>query len=190
LIYFGGNAEDVSLSVDALSDALPETSLYLVNYRGYGGSSGQPSEAALCADALAVHDRVLGERAEVDAMGRSLGSAIALHLASARPVRRLVLVTPFDSLVAVAQHHFRWLPVGLLMLDRYEASTRVRSIRAPALVIVATRDEIIARARSDALVRQFPAGSVRVESVEGAMHNTLDDHPRYLEAVREFFAGA
>jgi pimeloyl-ACP methyl ester carboxylesterase len=188
LIYFGGNAEDVRYSIDELSVALPESSLYLVNYRGYGGSSGRPSEAALYEDALAICDRVREERADVDVMGRSLGSAVAVHLASERLVRRLVLVTPFDSLAAVAQHHFRWLPVGLLMRDRYDSSNLAQSIRAPTLMIVAAQDEIVDRKRSDALAQAFQPGWVRVELIEGARHNTLDRYPRYLEAVQKFLS--
>jgi hypothetical protein len=103
-------------------------------------------------------------------------------------VRRLVLVTPFDSLAAVAQHHFRWLPVGLLMRDRYDSSNLAQSIRAPTLMIVAAQDEIVDRKRSDALAQAFQPGWVRVELIEGARHNTLDRYPRYLEAVQKFLS--
>ncbi len=106
LLYFGGNADDVAGHIDAFSDAFPEHSLYFVNYRGYGGSSGRPSEPALVADALAVFDQVQSRQAEVSVMGRSLGSGVAVQLAAERPVSRLVLVTPFDSLVNVATRVF------------------------------------------------------------------------------------
>ena len=72
------------------------------------------------------------------------------------------------------------------MRDRYESSNLVPKIRAPTLVIVAAQDEIVDRKRSDALAQAFQPGRVSVELIEGAMHNTLDRHPRYLEAVRTF----
>ena len=131
LLYFGGNAEDVAGNVESFSEAFPDRSLYLVNYRGYGGSSGRPSETALVADALAVFDHVRTQHADVAVMGRSLGSGVAVQLAAARPVSRLVLVTPFDSLVNVAKEYFRWLPVGLADAGpvRVGESSAVRSRR-------------------------------------------------------------
>ncbi len=190
LLYFGGNAEDVAGDVDLFAGAFTDRSLYLVNYRGYGGSSGRPSEAAVFADALAVYDQVRAGHADVAVMGRSLGSGVAMHLASKRPVSRLVLVTPFDSLVNVARAHFRWLPVGLLLRDRYESARLARDVSAPVLIVIAADDEIIPRTSSDELVRAFPAAQVRVVVVPGVGHNTLDLSPQYLESVRAFLAGA
>jgi pimeloyl-ACP methyl ester carboxylesterase len=190
LIYFGGNAEDTALDIDAFSVAFPDHSLYLVNYRGYGGSSGRPEEAGLLADALTVYDHVRTQHSDITAMGRSLGSGVAVHLASERPVTRLVLVTPYDSLVNVARHHFRFLPVGTLMRDRYDSASRASKVRAPVLVVIAEDDEIIPRARSEALVAAFPAEQVRTVLVSGQGHNTLDLAPAYLGSVAEFLTVA
>ena len=186
LIYFGGNAEDVAANVDALSGALPGHSLYLVNYRGYGGSTGTPSEAALFADALAVYDHVRTRHPQTSVLGRSLGSGVAVYLASERPVERLVLVTPFDSLLNVARTHFRILPAGLLLKDRYESASRAHTISAPVMTVIAEEDEIIPRARSQALVDAFRPGQVRLTVIDDAQHNTLDAAPEYLASVREF----
>ncbi len=188
LLYFGGNAEDVTGNIDLFAEAFPDRSLYLVNYRGYGGSGGRPTEAGLRADALAVFDHVRRGRAEIAVMGRSLGSGVAVQLASERPVERLVLVTAYDSLVNVAREYFRWLPVGLLLQDRYESETRANEVEAPVLIVIAGEDEIISRARSDALAAAFTTGQVQVEVVPGVGHNTLDGSPAYLEAVRRFLA--
>ena len=190
LLYFGGNAEDVAGNLEAFSVAFPDRSLFLVNYRGYGGSSGQPSEAALFADALAVFDHVRREHAEIAVMGRSLGSGVAVWVASERPVEQLVLVTAFDSLVNVAKEYFRWLPVGWLMRDRYESASRAARVKAPVLVVIAGEDEIIPRLRAEALVKAFPASQVRVEVVPGVGHNTLDESSGYLGAVRAFLMDA
>jgi uncharacterized protein len=188
LLYFGGNAEDVAANLDAFAAAFPQHSLYLVNYRGYGGSSGRPSEPGLVADALAVFDHVQATHAEIAVMGRSLGSGVAVRLASERPVARLVLVTPYDSLVNVAKEHFRWLPVDLLMRDRYDSALRAAAVAAPILVIVAGEDEIIPERRSRALIEAFRPGQARVVVVTGVGHNTLDLSPEYLGSVRAFLA--
>ena len=188
LVYFGGNAEDVAYNLPSFRAAFPGHSLYLVNYRGYGGSSGRPSERALQADAVAVYDQLHARHAEISVIGRSLGSGVAAYLASVRPVRRLVLVTPFDSLVNVARAHFSWLPVGLLMIDRYDSASRASAIRAPVLAVIAGGDEIIPRARSLALVDAFAPGQVEVVVLEGATHNDLDFAPQYPERLAEFLA--
>jgi hypothetical protein len=188
LIYFGGNAEDVAGNIEAFSVAFPDRSLFLVNYRGYGGSSGRPAEAALFADALSIFDHVRAENSEIAVMGRSLGSGVAVFVASERPVQQLVLVTAFDSLVNVAREYFRWLPVGWLMRDRYESASRASAVSAPVLVVVAGEDEIIPRARSEALVAAFAPGQVQVVVVPDVGHNTLDLSPAYLGAVRGFLA--
>ncbi len=186
LIYFGGNAEDVAGNINVFSEVLPEHTLYLVNYRGYGGSSGRPSEPALFADALVVYEHVRAKHSEISVMGRSLGSGVAVYLASQRPVARLVLVTAFDSLVNVAREHFWWLPVGLLLRDRYDSTSRAREVTAPVLVVVAGEDEIISRERSEALAAAFAPGQVQIRVVPSVMHNTLDLAPEYLGAVRSF----
>jgi hypothetical protein len=186
LIYFGGNAEDVAGNVDMFSALFPEHTLYLVNYRGYGGSSGHPSEAALLSDALAVYDQVRTRHPDVAVMGRSLGSGVGVYLASQRPVQKLVLVTAFDSFVSVARAHFPWLPVRFLLRERYDSAGRAGAVTAPVLVVTAADDEIIPRACSDALIRAFAADQVRLVVIPGAMHNTLDFSPAYLESVRAF----
>lgn len=185
LLYFGGNAEDVGASIGRFAERLPEHSLYFVNYRGYGGSTGEPSERALVADAIALYDRLRTRYADIHVLGRSLGSGVAVQLASERDVGRLALVTPFDSLVNVARTHFPWMPVGLLMRDRYDSASRAPAIVSEALIVIAESDEIIPRARSDALVRAFRE-SPRVVVLEGARHNEIDLDPRYLDEVASF----
>jgi len=174
LVYFGGNAEDVAMNFAPFAAALPRHALYLVNYRGYGGSTGSPSEPALFTDALAVYDYVRARHPDVAVVGRSLGSGVAVHLARERPVGRLVLVTPYDSIENVAAGHYRFLPVRLLLKDRFDSASRIADVRAKTLVVIAEHDEIIPRPRSDALVAKFPAGQVRVDVVRGATHNALE----------------
>ena len=186
LVYFGGNAEDVGANLGEFKAAFPSHSLFLVNYRGYGGSSGRPTEDALITDALTVFDHVHATHADVTAMGRSLGSGVAVRLASARPVQGLVLVTPYDSLVNLAEEYFRWLPVRLLLRDRYDSRRHAHEVSAPVLVVIAAEDEIIPMRRSRALADAFRPGQAAVVVIEGVGHNTLDLSPEYLRTVGSF----
>ena len=186
ILYFGGNGEDVAWNLPGFTAAFPGHSIYLVNYRGYGGSSGQPTEAGVRADAIAVFDHLQGRHAQIAVIGRSLGSGVATYLASARTVDRLVLVTPFDSLVNVARDRMRLFPVALLLRDRYDSAARAGTIRVPTLLVVAEQDELIARERSDALEAAFTATRVRTVLIEGAGHNDIDWRSQYLESIAEF----
>lgn len=186
LIYFGGNAEDVAWNLAPFAAALPDHALFLVNYRGYGGSSGSPFEAALYEDALAVFDYVHARHPHVAVMGTSLGSGVAVYLAQARPVERVVLVAPYDSIVNVARGHYPAFPVSLLIKDRFDSASRAASVSAPVLAIVAERDEVIPRRHSEALVAAFRPGQVHVEVIRGATHNSVADSPRYLERIAAF----
>jgi fermentation-respiration switch protein FrsA (DUF1100 family) len=121
-------------------------------------------------------------------MGRSLGSGVAVGLASERAVERLVLVTPFDRLASVARAHYPWLPVGLLLRERYDSVARAPAVKAPTLVVVAAEDGLVPRASSDALVAAFAPAQVRVLLLEQVDHNDIDLDPQYLESVAEFLA--
>jgi pimeloyl-ACP methyl ester carboxylesterase len=186
LIYFGGNAEDVGANIADFGAAFPARAVYLVNYRGYGGSTGRPSEAALTADAEAIYDSLRLRHDPIAVIGRSLGSGVAIALAARRPVERLILVTPFDSIASVAADHFPWLPVRALLRDRYDSLRRVGAVHAPTLVVVAEHDEVVYRARSDALIAAIAPALRHTVMVTGATHNDVSLHPLYLHSLSAF----
>ena len=181
VIYFGGNAEEVSGQVlDA--DAVAPWSLAAFNYRGYGLSEGRPSETALVADALVVYDR-LAAREDIDpdrivVFGRSLGSGVAVPLAAARPVRGVVLVSPFDSLRSVGRRHYPFVPVSLLLRHPFDSLAHAPSLEAPLLVIAGERDRIIPAPHSKRLLEAW-TGAKRWVLLPGADHNGIHLHPGY-----------
>ncbi len=178
-LYFGGNAEDVSASGPELARAFPEHALYLMHYRGYGGSSGSPSEAALVADALALFDHARAEHENVLVIGRSLGSSVAIQLAAVRPVSRLVLVTPFESVQSLAAKMLPYLPVRWLLRDKFESGKYAPRVAAPTVVLTADEDEVIPAWSTTALVRQFRPGVATHHVIDGVGHNTISASPDY-----------
>ncbi|MFL6659182.1 MAG: alpha/beta hydrolase [Massilia sp.] len=183
VIYFGGNAEDVSGSVGTLAAAFPEHAVYLIHYRGYGGSSGNPSEEALFADALAVYDQLHARHAKITIVGRSLGSGVAVHLASLRPVVRLVLVTPYDSIAGLAAQQFPAFPIRFLLSDKFESWRDAPQVAAPTTLVIASDDVVIPRASSELLLTRFKPGVAHAVVIPGAGHNTIADQPSYLAAL-------
>jgi uncharacterized protein len=188
VLYFGGNAEDVSGSVGPLLAAFPQREIVMLHYRGYGGSAGSPTEADIVADAEGLFDKVHAEHPDVVVVGRSLGTGVAARLASTRPVARLVLVTPYDSLLGIAQRGFPLFPVRWLLIDKYESWRYVPRIKAPVLILRAERDETIPAESTERLAARFPAGQAQVVVVPGASHNTIIDDPRYVQALAAFDA--
>ena len=186
IIYFGGNAEDVGASIGDFAAVLPSYTVYLVNYRGYGGSTGTPSEDGLYHDALFLYDYLQPRFADISIVARSLGTGVATFVAAQRRVKQLVLVSPFDSLAAVAQSHFSLFPVSMLLYERYDSTSRADRIRGSTLVLLAGNDEIIPRDSSMRLVEAMSGADVVVEVIEGATHNTIGDDFRYLQLIGEF----
>lgn len=184
LVYFGGNAEDVSGSLAGLSEAFADHAIYLLHYRGYGGSSGTPSEAALFADAVALFDKVHAEHENVVVVGRSLGSGVAVQLASVRPVSRLVLVTPYYSIQELAARQFPWFPVRWLLRDRFDSWRYARDVTAPTLLVAAEHDEVIPRASTQALYESFRTGVASLRVIAATGHNTISESAEYLPLLR------
>src|SRR4249919_215990 len=183
ILYFGGNAEDVSRAIAPLSQAFPGTAIYAMHYRGYGGSSGTPSERSLVADGIALHDLAARTHPRISIIGRSLGSGVAIQIAASRPTDRLVLVTPYDSIAELAADHFKLFPVRLILRDRYESWRYARRMTVPTTLIVATKDQVIPNRSSEKLARAFPPGIANLVRIAGADHNNVSDFPGYAAAL-------
>ena len=189
IVYYGGNAEEVSWQADEPWPA--DWSLALVNYRGYGRSEGKPSEQALFADAELAFD-ALAARADVDRsrivlVGRSLGSGVATYVASRREVAGVVLISPYDSVTALAQRHYPFLPVRLLLKHPFDSLSRAPAIKAPLLAVVAERDGIIPPEHSQRLHDAW-GGPKRWSSVPHAGHNDLGPQREFWGPIGEFLA--
>jgi pimeloyl-ACP methyl ester carboxylesterase len=189
LIYYGGNAEEVSWQA---AEPWPEDwSLALVNYRGYGESDGKPSEQALFADAVHVFDELTArpevDRARVVLVGRSLGSGVAVHVASRRDVAGTVLISPFDSMTALGERHYPFLPVRLMLKHPFDSLSRAPAITVPMLAIVGERDAIIPPEHSRRLFEAW-AGPKRWVVVSGAGHNDLGAQADFWRPIEAFLA--
>jgi len=186
MMYFGGNAEAVVFNERPFTEHFNNHTIYLVNYRGYGGSSGQPSEAGLYSDALAVYDKIAAQHPRISVMGRSLGSGVATYLASKRQVRTLVLITPYDSIESVAQRHFPIFPVFLLLKDKYDSINRAKDISAKTLIVMAEQDTVIPNPHSMHLSTAFAQDRLSTITIANADHHNLFLQPKYFTTLKAF----
>ena len=190
VLYFGGNAEEVSWMAE-MSARFPGWALLAVNYRGYGGNAGHPGEAPLVADSLALFDwaaaRTDVDKARIVAIGRSLGSGVAVQLAAARKLAGVVLVTPFDSLADVAQRIYRFVPVGLLLRHPFDSLSRAGAIATPMLALVAADDTLIPPAHAKRLFEAWH-GPKKWQEIARADHNSIDGDELYWQTIAAFLA--
>jgi pimeloyl-ACP methyl ester carboxylesterase len=189
LLGFGGNATDAATTAALLHDLFPEADVAAFHYRGYPPSEGRPGASALQADAPVVHDllRARLHPARIVIAGFSVGSGVAASLAAHRPIDGLILVTPFDSLGAVAAGHYPWLPVRLLLRHRLEPAAELRASRVPVAIVAGGADTLVPRARTDALRRALPR-LVFDRIIAGAGHNDIYADPAFRTAMREALA--
>lgn len=156
LLFFHGNAGNFARPIrQARLRALTQdgTGLFAVNYRGYGGSTGTPTEAGLHLDARAAYGAAV-ERfgaARLVGYGESLGTGVVLKLASEVPLTSVILEAPYLSTASVAQGHYPYVPIALLMLDQFRSDDVIGRVRTPLLVLHGERDSVIPFAHGQAL---------------------------------------
>ena len=185
-LYFHGNGGSLRMRVDRFRDLTADGSgLVALSYRGYGGSSGAPTEAGLAADALAAYafttDHYPAER--IVLWGESLGSGVAVALAAEMPVGWLILQSPFTSAADVGAQGYWFVPVRLLMKDQFHSDLRIGKVTAPVLVLHGERDDVVPIALAERLYSLInaPKRFVRFAQIG---HN--DFGMQAVEAAKQF----
>jgi len=186
LLGFGGNAWDADNLAIFLHSIFPDRDVVAFHYRGYAPSGGEPSARAIIEDALAIHDHVVASLAQdrVVAVGMSLGAGPAAHLASQRAISGLILVTPFDSLKALAREHYPWLPVGLLLRHRMEVADTLGAVSVPTALISAADDTVVPPQRTEP-VRRAVRKLLLDHVIMDAGHNDLYDRAEFERAMQQ-----
>ncbi|HEX5237731.1 MAG TPA: alpha/beta hydrolase [Sphingomicrobium sp.] len=186
VLGFGGNAWNAQDVAEYLHGVFPDVDVVVFHYRGYSPSSGSPSATALIADAPLVYDLAVAELKpdEIVAVGFSIGSAVAATLAGARKLDGLIVVTPFDSLKALAQGMYPWLPIGPFFEHQIDAAAVLEKSPVPVAIIAAGRDEIVHADRTDALRRRVKH-LVFDRTIQAAGHNDIYARSDFQETMRE-----
>ncbi len=187
LLYFGGNAESVIYNAEDFLKEFPQHTVYMLNYRGYGESTGEPTEKGIFSDALLLFDTVQDKHQKISVIGRSLGSGVAVYLASRRPLNKIALITPFDSIKSLGQSKFIIFPIFLLLKDKYDSLSRVRQIQAKTLALIGESDEIIPKKHSLRLINEFPSEQITAITIKNSGHNDISYKDEYYQHLKNFF---
>ena len=188
VIYHGGNAEDLSGHCEVLFKGL-EVNALLVNYRGYGQSEGTPGEKKMVADCIAILDLFCKEEqvapSSLFLMGRSLGSGISTQVAAARPdIAGVILVTPYESIAAIAKFQYPWLPIERMLRHPFRSIVHAPNIKTPALILLAEFDNVIPSESGRKLGEAWGGPKETITLPTG--HNDISEHPAYFEAINRF----
>ena len=184
LIYFGGNSEELS---GHLTDNVQYYGCeqWYINYRGFGDSDGTPSAKSLRADALAIYDKAVATSgAPVCVIGRSLGAHMAAYVAANRPTHKLIMITPFDSVLNIARARYKIFVAGKLLRHHFDTMAEAANITAPTLFILAEKDYIVPRQHSDNLINFWQAPKT-VARLPHTTHNHLLT-PLFWQKVQHF----
>lgn len=191
VLYCHGNGEDVARNADTLAELRRElnANVFIFDYRGYGHSEGRPDEAGCIADGLAAHrwlaDRLGLETNDVIVMGRSLGGAIAVAVAAKQGARALVLDSTFSRMTDAAAYHYPWLPIRLLMRNRYDSLARIQQYHGPVFQTHGKADTIVPLELARELFAAIPSTLKEFRDYPGRDHND-PLAPGYLRDVGIF----
>jgi len=190
IVYLHGNGGALRYRVERFHRLIKDgIGLVAIEYRGYGGSEGSPSERGLFADAEATYAFAAARYRpeQLVLWGESLGSGLAVYLAAEKPVGRVILEAPFTSAAAVAARQYWFMPVRLLMKDQFRSDERIQNVTAPVLILHGLNDHIVPYAMGEQMFDLTKANRHIVRFLEGG-HEDLDRHGA-LHAVGRFLAG-
>lgn len=189
VIYFHGNGGALQHRAKRFAPLVADgTGLLAVSYRGYGGSSGSPSEKGFIADGAAAYDFAAARypAQTIVLWGESIGSGVAVPLATEKKVGAVVLEAPFTSAAEIAAARYFYIPVRLLMIDQFRSDAKIGALKAPLLIMHGTKDQVVPIALGERLFALAPEPKRFLRLVDGG-HNNLDDHGA-LKAAKAFLA--
>ena len=166
--------------------------VFLTGYRGYGGNPGKPSEEGLSADARSVLDWLAAEGVTADRLvlyGESLGTAVAVKMASERQEAAVVLEAPPSSIAEVAQAHYWYLPARWLVLDKWDSHSRIAAISSPLLIMHGGRDRVVPQRFGKRLFEAASEPKTGIFLPEG-QHTDMLDFPQVAVQVVDFIRAA
>jgi pimeloyl-ACP methyl ester carboxylesterase len=186
ILGFGGNAWNGQDVAEYLHQIYPSHDVIAFHYRGYRPSTGSPSGEALIADAPLVYDAAVSEvkPGRVVGVGFSIGTGVVAQLSAKRKLDGVILVTPFDSLKALAQSLYPWIPIGPFFSHEIDAAGPLQQSHVPVAIIAAENDEIVRGARTDAL-RHVLMKLVYDRTIAGAGHNDIYGRSDFQDAMHE-----
>ncbi len=184
LIYFGGNADDATDFLSIFKN-LKKIDIVAFNYRGNALSSGKPSEEALFSDALKIYE-TFAKNKEVFVVGRSLGSGIATFLASKKNVKKLFLITPYDSIENIAKQKYPFFPIHWLIKYKFNSLKYIKNVKADIIVFMVKNDNVVSNKRTENLLKNIKS-SISVKKFDNTTHANILEDKNFIKEFTSIF---
>lgn len=187
ILYFHGNAGDLSRWGRIARNFLDfEYDVIIMDYRGYGKSTGKRNESNLLKDAQLFYEHTTGlfPEHQIVIYGRSLGCSIGTHVASNNEIKKLILETPFFNLTDVAQDRFPFLPMKSILKYKLNSNEFIKKVQAPIRIFHGTEDRVVAYDSGKRLFKSIPITDKKMYTIEGGKHNDLDQFEVYWQGIR------
>ncbi len=168
-----------------LSSIFPQHALYVMVYRGYGESRGEPDEEGFYQDAQELYDKIITRYGSLSLIGKSLGTGVAVDLCSKRKVNKCVLITPYDSIQSLAQSRVPIYPMSMVLTEKYRSIDKVAQITSPIYILYAGQDKIIPNKHTDRLIAQI--ANKEVHFFPQADHNDIVYRNEYKKILKNLF---
>ncbi len=183
ILYFGGNSDDATDFIKYCDD-LKDFDVVAFNYRGNVLSSGKPTEKDIFKDSLKIYDD-FAQNKEVYLIGRSLGSGVAIYLASKRKIKKLLLVTPYDSIENVAKDKYPYFPISLLIKYKFNSLLYSKYVNAPTTVFMVKNDKTVSNKRTKNLIKHLKDFS-NIVIFKDATHANIIETKDFKEELRKW----
>ncbi len=182
VIYFGGNSENVKNTMGILSEIRSHDFISL-NYRGFGQSGGEPSQQNIYSDALQIYEYFKDRYKSISLMGRSLGTATAVYVAANKKTDNLLLITPFDSVVNVAQDRYMVFPIKLLIEHPFDSQKHMKNVTAPVSILMAQDDKVVPNINTLNLKKDITNLKL-FRVVENTDHNKIIKNKKLIDFIK------
>ena len=181
VLYFSGNANNVLEFLDNIATKIKNFNFIGFNYPGYAGSEGKPCERCILKYACEIFDKYKPEII----IGRSLGSAVATYVASKRKIKKLILITPFDSIEEIAKIKYPFLPVKLMLKHKFKEIDWIKKVKAPVYVILAENENLIPKKCIENLLINIPnLKSIKV--IKNSTHTDILQHKTIIKILKNY----
>ncbi len=181
IIYFGGNADDATDFLEIIKD-MKGFDAVAFNYRGNGLSKGSPSEKTLYEDALKIYDSFAKDK-DVYIVGRSLGSGVATYLASKKEVKKLFLITPYDSIENIAKEKYPIFPISLLLKYKFNSKNFIEKVKAPIVIFMVKGDKTVSNKRTKNLIKHIKS-NYTLKIFEHTTHADILSNKNFIQEIR------
>ncbi len=186
ILYFGGNAEDISQTAPYFKINFPNHTIYMLYYPQYGNSKGELSQKNIFDNAIFVYNKIKPNHQNISTIGRSLGTGVAIYTASKKDIRNLVLITPYDSITNVAQGRYPIFPISLLIKDPFNSLQYIANIKSNILVLRASSDKVVPHKYANNLIKHLKKDNTIVKTISNTTHGTIITNQFLYKNISDF----